>query len=150
MFESLKHWLESLSVSGQHQGETRESLFNHPDDEALHIVLASLLYHIIAADDNESDKEKHLFSTILQSEFDVTKQQVAALYPYVKTLKTDISSDLNIINYYLKDKPILRMNLMTKLNKLMCLDGVNPKELAIFNKAMHVFFPEIKDQEDEF
>ncbi len=145
MFESLKHWLESLSSVTD-----SESLFKHPDDEAIHVALASLLYHIIAVDNHESEKEKHRFSTILKTEFKLTNEQIVSLYAYVKTLKTDIRTDLNTVNHYLKDKPVLRMNLMTKLNRLMSLDGINSKELEIFNDAMHVFFPEIKDADTEF
>ena len=145
MFESLKHWLESLTAN-----TTAESLFNHPDDEAIHVALASLLYHIIAVDKHESKKEKHRFSTILQTEFKLNEDQIAALYSYVKTLKTDVRTDLNTVNHYLKDKPVMRMNLMMKLNRLMSLDGINSKELEIFYDAMHVFFPEIKIEENEF
>jgi len=135
MFDSLKHWFDSL--------EAENKLFNRPDDQVIHVALASILYHIIASDNLESDKEKHQFSNIMQVEFGLSDKQISALYQYVKTLKSNIRSDINTVNIYLKDNPNLRLNLMSKLNRLMCIDDIKSKELEIFHDAMSVFFPEI-------
>ena len=53
-------------------------------------IVSPWISDIIAIDNIESKKEKHRFSTILQTEFKLNENQIAALYSYVKTLKTDI------------------------------------------------------------
>ncbi len=138
MFESLKHWLETLDEESQ--------LFEHPDSEVIHIALASILYHIISSDNVESSSEKQEFKLILANEFQLSDQQIMALYGYVKTLKSDLKSDLLTVNDYLKDNPNLRMMLMRKLNQLIAVDGVSNEELDIFYEAMKVIFPDIAKQ----
>ena len=136
MFESLKHWLESL--------DKESKLFNHPDDETVHIALASLLHHIISADNLESAKEKHKFSSILKEEFNLNDEQIEHLYEHTKATSSDLKSDLKAINEHLKDKPALRMHFMEKINQLIDIDSVKESELDIFYETMHVVFPEIK------
>jgi uncharacterized tellurite resistance protein B-like protein len=138
MFESLKHWLETLDEDSQ--------LFEHPDSEVIHIALASILYHIISSDNVENESEKQEFKLIMANEFQLSDQQIRALYGYVKTLKSDLKSDLLTVNDYLKDNPNLRMMLMKKLNQLIAVDGVSNEELDIFYEAMEVFFPDIAKQ----
>jgi len=138
MFESLKHWLETLDGESQ--------LFEHPDSEVIHIALASILYHIISSDNVESNSEKQEFKLILANEFQLSDQQIMALYGYVKTLKSDLKSDLLTVNDYLKDNPNLRMMLMRKLNQLIAVNGVSNEELDIFYEAMKVIFPDIAKQ----
>lgn len=142
MFESFKKWFESFDGDA--------SQFNHTEDDTLHVAVASLLYHIISANDLASDKEKHKFSSILHEEFDLSEAQVAHLYAFVKTLKTDLRSDLKTINLYLKENPHLRMIFMSKLNQLIAVDGVKTNELEIFYDAMEVIFPEVADKTDHF
>jgi len=138
MFTSLKHWLATLDKESQ--------LFEHADSEVIHIALASLLYHIISADKVENSREKNEFKLIMTNEFKLSEQQTMALYRYVKTLKSDLKSDLLTVNYYLKDNPNLRMTLMRKLNQLIGVDGVDNEELNIFYEAMKVIFPDIAQQ----
>ncbi|WP_114325093.1 TerB family tellurite resistance protein [Candidatus Colwellia aromaticivorans] len=135
MFESLKHWLENLDEESQ--------LFEHADSEVIHIALASLLYHIIRSDSVENDNEKQEFKLIMANEFQLSDQQIMVLYSYVKTLKSDLKSDLLTVNDYLKDNPNLRMMLMKKLLQLIAVNGVNNEELNIFYEAMAVIFPDI-------
>ena len=142
MFESLKSWFDSLETEGK--------LFNHPDEEAIHVAVASLLYHIINADDLESAKEKHKFTVIMSEEFGLTDKQISTLYRYVKTLKSDLTTDLNTVNEYLKDNPNLRMALMNKLNQLIGVDGVKSNELQIFYDAIKVIFPDLVDEDSTF
>jgi len=138
MFTSLKHWLATLDKESQ--------LFEHADSEVIHVALASLLYHIISADKVENSREKNEFKLIMTNEFKLSEQQTMALYCYVKTLKSDLKSDLLTVNYYLKDNPNLRMTLMSKLNQLIGVDGVDNEELNIFYEAMKVIFPDIAQQ----
>jgi uncharacterized tellurite resistance protein B-like protein len=137
MFESVKHWFESASED-QH-------VFHHADDQLLHIALASLLFHIISADEVESAKEKRMFADILRTECDLNDEQIAHLYDRAKSLKSDVHSDLETISHYLKDNPMLRTEFMSKLNQLVNVDWVREKELETFNEALHVFFPDIKE-----
>ena len=119
-------------------------LFDHPEDEAIHLALAAVLYNIISADNSESSKELEKFSLILQQEFDLDEKQVDHLYQSVKASTSGISADLETINRYLKDNPMIRMKFMDKLNQLVGIDGTLDVELNIFNEALHVIFPDIK------
>jgi uncharacterized tellurite resistance protein B-like protein len=49
MFDSLKHWFDSLKEESK--------LFEHREDEILHSALASVLYHVISADQHVDSKE---------------------------------------------------------------------------------------------
>jgi uncharacterized tellurite resistance protein B-like protein len=139
MFESIKHWLDSLSQASH--------LFEHYEDEAIHIALASLLYHLIETDHHESRREYHYFSDILKQEFDLNDEQVKHLHEHVAHSKTNLDADLRIIDEYLSDNPVLRMKFMEKLNLLIATDGVLDKEMSLFYKTLHVVFPEIKTKE---
>jgi len=138
MFESVRMWFKKL-------GEETH-LFEHTEDETIHVSLASLLYHIISADNLESNKEKQVFSDILQKEFHLNEEQIGMLYQNVKTLQTDFHDDLKTINEHLIQNPHLRMIFMQKLIHLMSLDGVTDNELDIFHDAMVVVFPELNDE----
>ena len=142
MLESFKKWFESFD------GEA--SQFNHTEDDTIQVALASLLYHIISADDLASEKEKHKFSSILHEEFNLSDERIAHLYSFVTSLKTDLRSDLNTVNLYLKENPHLRMTFMSKLNQLIAVDGVKSNELGIFYDAMGVIFPQVSDKNDPF
>ncbi|MEY8215073.1 MAG: TerB family tellurite resistance protein [Colwellia sp.] len=138
MFESLKHWLETLDEESQ--------LFEHADSEVIHVALASLLYHVISVDGIENNREKKEFKLIMANEFQLSEQQIMTLYGYVKNLKSDLQSDLLTVNNYLKDNPNLRMTFMSKINQLIGVDGVNNEELNIFYQAMNVIFPDVAKQ----
>ena len=143
MFESLTHWFDSL--------EKQSKLFNNPEEEALHSALASVLYHIISADKQVVDKEKHKFATILKQEFDLNSEQISHLYQAAKSSTSDPHADLQTVNHYLKQNPILRMEFMNKLNQLVDIDGVQDRELDIFYEALHLVFPEVdRNRSNEF
>ncbi len=138
MFESLKHWFDSL--------EKESKLFNNPEEEALHSALASVLFHIINADKQVARKEKKKFSDILKQEFELNDEQSEHLYQAAKSSTSDPHADLQTVNQYLKPNPVLRMNFMNKLNQLVDIDGVNDRELAIFYEALKLVFPELKQK----
>jgi len=134
MFKSLHHWFDDLAERGK--------LFTDRD-EAVRTALASVLFHIISADSLESAKEKAKFEQILTSEFGLDHAAVAHLYRNVHTLESDLQTDLQTLKEHLKDNPNARMSLMQKLNHLVSLDGVDARELAVFNEAVALMFPEL-------
>jgi uncharacterized tellurite resistance protein B-like protein len=136
MFDSVKHWFDSLGQQGK--------LFEHSDDELLHSALASVLYHVISADHVDARK-KHEFQRILRREFDLDDEQVAHLYRAARASAADVRADLHTINFYLKPNPLMRMTFMRNLLQLIDVDGVHPRELDIFYEALHEVFPEVKD-----
>ena len=138
MFESIKHWLESL--------DNKNSLFDHSDDESIHLALASVLYHVIQVDHRESRKELSEFSKVLRQEFALSDEQINYLHTAVESANSNFEEDLRTINEYLKDKPMVKMSFMQKLIKLISIDGVLDDELDDFNQALHVIFPEIKNR----
>ena len=141
MFESLTHWFDSLKNEGK--------LFEHPDDEILHSSLASVLYHVISADQHVDAKEKHEFARILKQEFDLDDVQVKHLYAAAKSSSADIHGDLHTLNFYLKRNPAVRMVFMLKLLQLIDIHGTAKEELDLFYETLHEVFPEVKDLKDE-
>jgi uncharacterized tellurite resistance protein B-like protein len=137
MFDSLRHWFDSLKEESK--------LFNHRDDEILHIALASVLYHVISADQHVDSKEKHEFDRILQQEFDLNQAQVNHLYQAAKGSTADVHGDLHTINFYLKRNPAMRMTFMRKLLQLVDVHGTHGAELDLFFEALHEVFPEVKE-----
>lgn len=141
MFDSIKHWFDSL------QQESR--LFDHAEDEILHGALASVLFHVISADNHPDVRKKHEFAHVLEQELELDEDQIEHLYQAAKASTTDIHSDLHTINFYLKHKPAVRMTFMRKLLQLIDVEGVHPRELQIFFAALHEIFPEVKDLREE-
>jgi uncharacterized tellurite resistance protein B-like protein len=133
MFESVKAWLHA---------EHPHSFDNH-DDNRLHVALASLLFHIMDADHRRTAKEKHLFMQILCEEFDLSQGQAEELYERAKTLESDLATDLETVEHFLKESPTVRMAFMEKLNHLITIDGVKQEELTVFYQAMAKIFPDI-------
>jgi uncharacterized tellurite resistance protein B-like protein len=145
MFDSLKHWFDSLTEESK--------LFDHRDDEILHIALASVLYHVISADQHVDAREKHEFDRILKQEFDLNDAQVDHLYLAAKGSTADVHGDLHTINFYLKRNSVMRMSFMRKLLQLVDVHGTHGEELDLFFEALHEVFPEVKgirSDEDEF
>ena len=142
MFESLTHWFDTL--------KEKSKLFDHPEDEILHGALASVLYHVISADQHVDAKEKHEFDRILKQEFDLSDEQVNHLYRAAKGSTADVHGDLHTLNFYLKHNPAVRMTFMRKLLQLVDVDGAHREELDLFYETLHEVFPEVKDlyQED--
>ncbi len=136
MFESLTHWFDSLAEESK--------LFNDRDDETLHSALASVLYHIISADKKVVSKEKHQFAQILKQEFGLDDDQVNHLYEAAESSTSDPQTDLHTVNHYLKQKPAVRLNFMSKLIQLVDIDGTEDSELEFFYKTLHEVFPEVK------
>lgn len=143
MFETLTHWFDSL------KNEAR--LFEHPEDEILHSALASVLYHLISADQKVDARERHEFNRMLKQEFDLNEEQVDHLYQAAKSASADLRGDLHTLNFYLKHKPAVRMSFMRKLLQLIDVHGTHQQELELFYEALHEVFPEVKDlrQEEE-
>jgi uncharacterized tellurite resistance protein B-like protein len=141
MFESLTHWFDSLKNEGK--------LFEHPEDEILHSSLASVLYHVISADQHVDAREKHEFARILKQEFDLDDAQIAHLYAAAKSSSADVHGDLHTLNFYLKHKPAVRMMFMRKLLQLIDIHGAHKEELDLFYEALHEVFPEVKEIEGD-
>ncbi|MDH3712254.1 MAG: TerB family tellurite resistance protein [Gammaproteobacteria bacterium] len=134
MFKSLQHWFEALAERGK--------LFAD-EDEAIRTALASVLFHVIKADALESAKEKAKFEQIMTSEFGIDHAAVAHLYHSAHALESDLQTDLLTLKDHLKNNPNVRMSLMQKLNHVVSLDGVDAREIAVFNEAVAVMFPEL-------
>jgi uncharacterized tellurite resistance protein B-like protein len=137
MFDSLKHWFDSLAQESK--------LFQHPEDEALHSALASVLYHIVNANKQVDKREMRLFTKIMKQEFGLKDDQIDYLYQTASQSTADWHSDLHTINEFLKTKPVVRMNFMKKLIQLVDVDGIQENELEAFYETLHEVFPEIKE-----
>ncbi|TQV77422.1 hypothetical protein FLL45_05620 [Aliikangiella marina] len=136
MFEAFKSWLK--------QSNQPQKLFDHRDEEEIHVALAHLLYHIISIDKMESSREKETFCEIMREEFELNDEQIGQLYHYVESLNSDFHNDLQTINAHLVKNPHLKMAFMQKLIHMMSLDGVSNAELDVFYDAMRVVFPELE------
>lgn len=142
MFESLRHWLESI--------EKDSKLFQDADDEVLHSALASLLYHFIALDERHGAREKHEFDRLMKQEFELNQEQIDHLYQAAKVSNRDLHDDMLTINSHLKENPAARVHFMQKLLQLVDIHGVHSEELKLFYETLHEVFPELKDVgEDE-
>ncbi len=139
MFESIKHWFESVQADNH--------LFKHGDDEKIHLALASVLHHIINASHRESPKEVREFKELLKTEFELNDEQVQYLHQSVESANRDFSDDLKTINEHLKDTPVIKKQFMEKLIHLISVDGVIDSEMDDFYQALKVIFPEIPQQE---
>lgn len=137
MFESLKHWFESLDEESR--------LFEHPDDEVLHSALAALLYHFIALEERHSGREKREFDRLMQQEFALDQQQVDHLYQAARSSTDDLQEDLAIIDSHLKANPNVRLRFMRMLLQLVNIHGAHSDELALFYTTLHKVFPELRD-----
>ncbi len=136
MFESLKHWFESLADESK--------LFDHPDNELLHVALASVLYHLISASTAAGARERREFDRILMQEFDLDAAQVEHLYAAAQASTADLREDLHTIDFFLKTNPQLRLRFLQCLLRLIDLHGVERAELDMFYAVLHEIFPETR------
>jgi uncharacterized tellurite resistance protein B-like protein len=136
MFESIKQWFESL--------DTGSSLFDHTENESIHLAVASVLHHFIRVDQQDSKREKSVFRRILKEEFKLSDDQAVYLYGAAESANSNFQQDLETISFYIKDKPMVKKAFMEKLMRLISIDGVMEQELDQFQKALHTIFPEIK------
>jgi uncharacterized tellurite resistance protein B-like protein len=141
MFDSIKHWFDTLEQQGR--------LFEHPEDHGLQAALASVLYHVISADHHLDARKKHEFTRILKQELQLDDDTVEHLYQAARSSSGDLHADLHTVNFYLKPKPLVRLEFMRKLLQLIDVEGTDPNQLEIFYAALHEVFPEVKDLGDE-
>jgi uncharacterized tellurite resistance protein B-like protein len=137
MFDSLKHWFDTLKEESH--------LFSHADEEVLHAALASLLYHVISADKHVGAREKREFGRIMQQEFELDAAQIEHLYESARASAGHPESDLHTIAAHLKHNPAVRMAFMQKLLRLIDVDGVQKSELQVFYDALREIFPEVSE-----
>jgi uncharacterized tellurite resistance protein B-like protein len=137
MFESVKHWFKSI--------DDKNHLFDHADDESVHLALASVLYHIINAGHHESRKEVREFRQLLKEELRLNDEQANYLHTAVESANGNFEDDLKTINEHLKQKPMVKLIFMQKLIQLISINGVLDDELSDFYRALHVIFPEIRE-----
>lgn len=136
MFDSLKQWFDSLTEDSK--------LFEHSDSEALHSALASVLYHTIGVNRQIVERERQMFAEILKRECDLNNEQIEHLYQAASQSTHDWHEDLHTINRFLKTRPLVRMNFMQTLMRLIDVDGVQDGELAVFYETLHEIFPDIR------
>ena len=136
MFDSLKHWFSSLKEESK--------LFDHPDNELLHVALASVLYHIISASQAAGARERHEFDRILRQEFDLDQAQADHLYSAASASTAELREDLHTIDFFLKSNPQVRLHFLQLLLKLIDLHGVERGELEVFYDVLHEVFPEVR------
>ena len=142
MFDTLKHWFESLTEDSK--------LFDHRDDEILHVALASVLYHLLSADPHGIDqRDRREFDRVMREELDLNQAQIDHLYAAARSSSADIHGDLHTIHFYLKHNPAVRMTFMRKLLQLVDVHGTHEPELALFYETLHEVFPEVKTLPDE-
>lgn len=140
MFDSIKHWFDSLEQQGH--------LFDHPGEHGLQAALASVLYHVISADQHPDARQKREFARILKQELQLGDAEVEQLYAAARASSGDLHADLHTVNFYLKRKPLVRLEFMRRLMQLIDVEGTYPQELDIFFEALHEIFPEVKDLRD--
>ena len=137
MFESIRHWLSSIGEESR--------LFDHRDNETVHSALASLLYHLIAAEARHDGKEKHEFDRLMKQEFGLDDEQIDHLFAAAKSSSGDMSDDLAVISEHLKSNPASRMQFMQKMLQLIDIHGIHTDELKIFYQTLHRVFPDLKE-----
>ena len=136
MFDSLKHWFDSL--------RDESKLFDHPDNELLHVALASVLYHLIAASRHAGARERREFDRILMQEFELDQPQVDHLFAAARASTADLRDDLHTIDFFLKVSPQVRLRFLESLLRLADLHGVERAELDVFYEVLHEIFPETR------
>ena len=136
MFDSLRHWFDSLEESSK--------LFDHAESEALHSALASVLYHTVSVNKQVTEREKQMFAAMLRQECGLNDEQIQHLYETARQSTRDWREDLHTINHFLKNRPLVRMNFMQKLMRIIDIDGVQDGELAVFYETLQEIFPDIR------
>jgi len=141
MFDSIKHWFDALEQQGR--------LFEHPENRGLQAALASVLYHAVSADQHRGARRKHEFKRLLKQELQLDDDTAEHLYQAARSSSGDLHADLHTVNFYLKPKPLVRLEFMRRLLQLIDVEGADARELEVFFEALHEVFPEVKDLRDE-
>ncbi len=135
MFASIRQWLDSLNEDSH--------LFTNRDDAVLHSGVAAVLYHLIAADNTITQRERHAFHHIMREEFELTEEQIEHLFRTAQESHGDPQQDLQTVSTYLKKSPTMRMAFVSKLMRLINVDGLDQKELDVLYGTLRSAFPEL-------
>ncbi|MEM9388160.1 MAG: TerB family tellurite resistance protein [Pseudomonadota bacterium] len=135
MFSSIRQWLDSLNEESH--------LFTNRDDAMLHSGVAAVLYHLIAADQTISQRERNAFHQIMREEFDLSDAQIAHLFEAAQSSRGDPLEDVETVSAYLKDSPTMRMAFVAKLMRLINVDGTEQRELDALYGSLREAFPEL-------
>lgn len=119
----------------------------HPEldrqDATLQRAFAVVIYHVISADQVETDKEKQRFNAFFKTDFGLNDEQVSQLHDEASKFNGDFETYLEVLQEKLADFPGVELRLMRALNSMMTSHKFEPREYAAFERIRDALFPKV-------
>ncbi len=124
MPSKLREWFDEL---GQ---------LDHLDkkDHTLQRAFAVVIYHVINADDSETEKEKKRFSKFFENDFGLDDLEIYKLHEEASQFDKDFDTYLDVLKEKIGAYPEVELKLMQTLNSIMVTQTFNEKEFVEFEK----------------
>jgi len=124
MFKTLKEWLANISEK--------------PDvDDALEKMktqVGVILYHVIIADEQQTDEECELFCKLFKSRFNEEETAIRQRFDQLRRLEGTLGVQVDVIKKHLSDDGKDYMELMKIVNDMINVDGIDDREYQVFSE----------------
>ena len=127
MFTDLNQWFASFLDEGDDQLS------------AVKLSVGVLLYHIIDADNRHSKKELDRFSEVFTRKFDEPQDSIALLFDRLARLNGTLGFHAEIIKHHLEKDGQNPLGIMTMLNEMINIDGIDEREYRVFSEIEKKF-----------
>lgn len=110
------------------------------EDTTLQRAFAVVIYHVIRADGQETEKEKHRFATFFKQDFDLDDAHVEQLHSEASAFDGEFHTYLEVLKEKIGAYPGVELKLMRYLNQLIAADKIDDHEYEVFDEIRKALF----------
>ncbi len=124
MPSKLRQWFDELGH------------MNHLDieDHTLQRAFAVVIFHVINANKQETEKEKKRFATFFENDFGLSDIEIDQLHQEASQFDSDFDTYLAVLKEKIGAYPEVELKLMQTLNAIMVTHNFDEQEFAAFEK----------------
>ena len=109
-------------------------------DHTLQRAFAVVIYHVINADEIETEREKKRFREFFENDFGLNDLEIYKLHKEASQFDEDFDTYLDVLKEKISAYPGVEMKLMKTLNLIMVSQSFNEKEFTEFEKIRDALF----------
>lgn len=113
------------------------------EDHTLQRAFAVVIYHVIKANNKETEKEKQRFIEFFKNDFELDDNAIEQLHGEASQFDDDFENYLDVLKDKISAYPDVEMKLMRNLNSIVNSQNFSKEEFAVFDQVTHALFPNV-------
>ncbi len=110
------------------------------EDETLKRAFAVVIFHVIKADNKETDKEKQRFVEFFKDDFELKEDEIEQLHEDASQFDDHYENYLDILKEKISAYPEVEMKLMRNLNSILSSQKFSKEEFEVFEEVTQKLF----------